>query len=70
MDIKILKQNLPALKTRILHAETAFKSIGVTVASGGALTVHQYLTGAGSSVYSRTTLSYSQPPPSICYHRR
>jgi hypothetical protein len=46
MDIKTLKQNLPVIKARVIHAEMLFKSLGVTVASGAALTTHQYLTSA------------------------
>ena len=44
--IDTLKQKLPLIKASILHAETAIKSLAVTVASGAALTAHQYLTSA------------------------
>ena len=38
--------DLKTLKARVLHAELVAKSLGVTIASGAALTTHQYLTSA------------------------
>ncbi|HTF64488.1 MAG TPA: hypothetical protein VK638_17535 [Edaphobacter sp.] len=38
-----IKVNLAALKQRVLHLETAGKSLAVTVASGIALTAHDLL---------------------------
>jgi hypothetical protein len=45
-SIDIIKRNLPTLRARVIHAETAIKSLAVTVASGAALTTHQYMTSA------------------------
>ncbi|WP_433963648.1 hypothetical protein [Tunturiibacter gelidiferens] len=41
-----LKANLPAIKSSVLHAETAIKTASVTIISGAALTTHQFLTSA------------------------
>ena len=41
-----MKLDLKSLKARVLHAEMVVKSLGVTIASGAALTTHQYLTSA------------------------
>jgi hypothetical protein len=38
-----ISEQLPKLRTRVLHLETAAKSLGVTVASGAALTAHDLL---------------------------
>lgn len=41
-----IKQKLPQIKASLLHAETAIKSVAVTVISGSALTAHQLLTSS------------------------
>src|SRR5579859_7040285 len=41
--INYITAKLPALKQRVLHLETVAKSLGVTIASGAALTAHDLL---------------------------
>jgi hypothetical protein len=43
MNIATIKQNLPVLKARVIHAEMLVKSLGVTIASGAALTAHDFI---------------------------
>jgi hypothetical protein len=38
--------DIKTLKARVIHAEMLAKTLGVTIASGSALSVHQYLTAS------------------------